>query len=349
MKVLTKRIFVALSCFILALTAVLLASCGEEGNEGSAMNMNELSKAVKTTATNYLNGRKDFDKFADSTYVFSAQSNDEYSFTLEYKEAATDEDTIEGLVTNKATSNDVVTIYTKQIGEGENKEVAIVVKVQSNHYEKEYGTNLDETLNVSEETTIRDITYYFTKVEASYYCLMIGSQTVKVPNEEDVVTNYKFRTSAMTKEQCSDSVAHVLSTINDDIINFFFESVNPEMLFLGMISAKKQGNDVTISYGYEFTNVSTYNQWQPDRSYMITAVSMSAEMAYKNNNVSTATTNYVAISELSKSETNATITFANGADVTVITELDNTYVEYNDFVEDLMDIIDDLDEIGAMN
>ncbi len=313
MKVLSKRIFAALTCIILALSVVLLTSCG-----ATDATQEEVANATETAANNYFETRTNFAKFANSTYTFKKNSDTKTKVTLNYKQNAADEQTIEGVFEDLSKNERSAIIYTKQIGD----DIAVVFKVNNSEYSKVHSKELDETLKVTEGTDVADLTYTFAPITVdsvtTYYLVCEGTQKDAGDAE---ATTVKTKYTYATRDAYVEAINDVFQEVNDTVVQYFFEISTPDLMLTGG-KAVKEGNKMTFSYDMTSTSVEDHTQ-----NYAIAKIQMVANVVYNNNVIDSANTTYKTNSKNLNSVANSSLQFANGSNVEVITTVGTDFVE----------------------
>ena len=354
MKVLTKKILIALSCLLLALTSILLASCGEEGNATNGAKVatsSEVADYVEVAATNYLKDRTDLTKFADTTYTASSEFARNFTNTLEYKKNKEDEETITEDFTNVNTEKANVVLSIKKV----NNDFVIVINAERTTYEKAYSVSTDaetlDTLVVSEQTQIDSATYTYAPItveeETTYYLIEEATSTIKVPNKDDVKNSLKGKYAFANKAAYDAQVNVILTAMNDNTINYFFGMYSESdpmsaMMSVLLLNGVKDGDNLTLEYGL---NVPTIGKSSHD--YAITKTANNAKIEFKNNNVDTMNMTSSYKSKTISIDTNACVKIANGSNPTIISELSDDYLNNSGIQAEVDSIMEEIKELGA--
>ena len=298
-KIKTKISLAIIALFLLVASPILLAGCAANISIGGGFGV------MRKAAHNYFDTRTDYENYADTTIssTLNLKTFDQEK-ELEYnKNGKTVKEKFKGSMDVKTTR----TLYVKNIKDGDNNYVAIVVKADSttiitDYYVSEQAGATDNeageikrTLATTTDTSTYNATYVLTPIIAetgvSYGLYKTLTETESFTdssrpasnnnNEVVPVTTKTYKTFA--EEDYISEVNGILSQMNDKvIIDCFFSMMNNE---------EENSNKYASFAQYELdgNNLRIYTDkieaFKIDEDYYVSDVDASLEIKFKGNKI----------------------------------------------------------------
>lgn len=272
MNFIKKKLLAVFAVLVFALAPLAIAGCGEEGT----MSVNEYQDFQIAAAQSFKEGHTDFETFRDITYHWTESVTEKEKVQVSYNQIAEGEDYTTGTFENKTVTNVETWLAVKKTNDSLVAKLTVnTTVVQTTHAQNAINNN---QLGVFTDTTVTQEVYYVTPATLGTETLnVVAYYKSQIVNDEDAVITKKYEQVATADILTEKIQGYALQCANTTIVKNFFSYA--EILMYPGYNGKlvKEGNRVTLSGSYVFSEVNTNLDWGKSE--------MSVKIVYENGKV----------------------------------------------------------------
>ena len=311
MKKITKKLIAMFAVLVLALTPLALVGCDKD----KAISDKELNDVVYAAANDMYSKHTEFETFEDITYHWTEHTIETETFELDYKNAATDEETTHGTFTDRTETNAQYYVAIKKTAERLLAKYSVTKTTVSTTNDVDADSVLQtETVTTLDRETVT-LAPFTAGAETKYGSLYESSHKV---GAADAVVTKNYYTYSNTNTLATKVNDYFVKKANDLLEEaFFYASIY--RAYYNMGTATRDGNKVTVANTMNI--VSTNSDYGSVMNYQV-----DAKAYFVNNKVDSAKMVGKSESATSTSWQEVSFDYANSATIEVV-EGDVTSVE----------------------